>query len=173
MSKRVFSIRLVRGARTQEAWGLSMSDSSPVNTTRGTDWGALPVSARGLLLTVYFTTGAALLALISFWTNAGWPLRFGMLAIWLVPEALVFFGRQDLRSYLPGPLLYGFSLFLGMILGVFAEKVAVGGGANPALAKWLFVGMGAAIGTVVVWLAFRRVMATPGKLSSGGRVERH
>jgi hypothetical protein len=114
------------------------------------------MATRGLLLAVYFAEGAGLLLLISFYVDSGLPARIGMAAIWLLPNGLVFFGRSDLRGYLPGPLLLGFGLFLGMFAGVIAEMLAEGAGSTPVVAKGLFVGVGAAATAVIVSRAFRQ-----------------
>jgi hypothetical protein len=84
-----------------------------------------------------------------------------MIAVWLVPDGLVYFSWPRLRDYLPGPLLTGFSMLLGMLPGVIAEKVAQEAGAMPATTKCIFVVVTAAAMAAMMRLTYRRNVKGP------------
>ena len=64
-----------------------------------------------------------------------------MVAVWIVPECLVFFFEPRLRRFLPGPFVTFFCVVLSLIPGVIAAVVAEKAGAFPLTAKCVFVGV--------------------------------
>ncbi|MCY2968231.1 MAG: hypothetical protein NT069_32145 [Planctomycetota bacterium] len=133
-----------------------MSNTSPESVGKGIGWGSLPLATRGLLLTDYFVRAASLFVLCSFFAEIGWLERTVFAALWFVPEVLVFFGRRDLRRYLPGVFLFGFALILGMFPGVIAEQFAKVFGATPVVAKVLFVVVGAAVSAMLLGIGYHK-----------------
>ena len=147
-----------------------MSDIAPTPpSVRPPAWAELPVATRCLLIAVYFAEGVGLASLASFFAEAGWPVRIGIAAACLAPGGLLYFAWPHLRSYLPGPLLATFGLFIGMLPGVIAEQVAEAASAVPIVSKGLFVVVTAGGMAVVIWLTFRHPRAAGGPSGVGTR----
>ena len=123
------------------------------------DWGQLTAKERLLLLVIYFLEGLGLASLATFFSESVWYVRFGIIAVWLLPVS-AYWWRPGLRSYLPGALLSMFGIFVGMVPGVLVEKLAEAAGAPSVVSRWLFVVISAAGMAGVTSLAFRQKKAS-------------